>query len=102
MRLRHPLLALLAAIFSISQVLPSSAQTCADAVRVPYRAEPCDGRSVQGAIRVSYSEARAHIIAAPRVIHSTIPEDSRVDLRVVVAPSGTVASATPYSGDLQW
>jgi hypothetical protein len=101
MTLRYTHLALVAAVFWISQT-PSGAQTCADAIRVPFRSQTCDGQSVQGAMSVSYQEAHAHIITAPYVIHSAIPEDSRVELRVIVAPSGAVASATPFSGNPQW
>jgi|ERR1700722_13823007 hypothetical protein len=101
MTVRHVPFALAFAIFLISQTPPSWAQTCADSIRVPYRAQVCDGQSAQGAIRVSYPEEVAHIIAASHMIHSATPV-SRIAMRVVVTPSGTVASATPVSGNPQW
>jgi len=101
MTVRHIPLALVAVIFWISQTPPSGAQVCADAIRVPYRAQTCDGQSAQGAIGVPYREAFAHTITAPHLIHSAAPV-SRVAMRVVVTPSGIVASATPVSGNSQW
>lgn len=101
MTVRHIPLALMSVIFWVSQTPPSRTQTCADAIAVPYRASTCDGQSAQGAIAVPYHEAFSHILAAPHLIHST-SRVCRVAMRVVVTPSGTVAFATPLSGNTQW
>jgi len=101
MTVRYIRLALIAVNFWVSQASPSCAQTCADAIRVPYRAQACDGQSAQGAIGISQREVHAHAIAIPYLIHSA-EKPSRVDLKLVVTPSGTVEYATPLSGNPEW
>lgn len=93
--------ALAAAIFWTSQLLPLSAQCGEDVVRVPYRAPTC-GESAERAVRISPSEARANAISMPYLIHSARQENGRVNVLVVVTPTGTVASATPFSRNQQW
>src|SRR5215469_10519959 len=94
-------LALVVAIFLTLQQLPLRAQCGEDAVRVPHRAPTC-GQSVERAIRISSSEARANSVWMPYLIHSTRLENGRVNVLVVVTPTGTVASATPSSRNKEW
>jgi hypothetical protein len=61
-----------------------------------------DGQSEQAPICIPIPEAFAHFVAGQRLIHSTVPELSRVTMKLVVAPNGTVGSATPVSGNTQW
>ena len=91
--IRHHTLkqALAAVIIWIAQVAPSSAQ-----LRAP------DGQSAQSAMSIPFQEASAHIITLPHLIYSSVPENRRVDVTVVVTPTGTVASATPSSQSPQW
>ena len=101
MKFRHIPLVLVAAIFWIPQELPLRAQSCADAIRIPYRAPTC-GQSAERAVRISYSEAFANAISMPQLIHSTRSENGRVGVIVVVTPTGTVASANASSRNEQW
>ena len=102
MTFRRIPLAVVAASFWIPQVLPSRAQSCADAVRVPYRAQTLDGQSAECAVRISDSEAFTNAISMPHLIHSARPENGRVGVMVVVTPGGTVASANASSRNEQW
>jgi len=102
MTFRRILLAVVAAIFWITQGLPLRAQRCADAVRIPYRAQTRDGQSAECAVGISYSEASANAISMPHLIHSARPENVRIGVLVVVTPTGTVASASPSSRNEQW
>jgi hypothetical protein len=94
-------MALVVAILWISQKLPPGAQSCGDETRVPYRAQDC-GQSAKLAVRISPSEAVANAISMPYLIHSARPEIGRVNVLVVVTPTGTVASATPFTRHEQW
>lgn len=97
MKLRHIALAPVAAIFWMPQVLPLRALSCADAIKIPYRAPTCDDQSAECGIRISYLEAFTHSVSMSRLIHSSV-WNGRVDVRnVVITPTGTVESATPYS-----
>lgn len=82
---------LVTAIFSMASGERSSAQLL-----------PASGQSPQRAILMLPFEVSEHVISVPSFIHSAVPELSRVWVEVVVAPNGTVVSATPVSGNPQW
>jgi len=102
MTFRRIPLAVVAAIFWIPQVLPSRAQSCADTIRIPYRAQTRDGQSAECAASISDSEAFANAISMSHLIPSAQPENGRVGVMVVVTPAGTVASANASSRNEQW
>ena len=95
-------LAVMATMFWLPQALPLGAQSCVDAVRIPYRAQSRDGQSAECAVRISEPEAIANAISMPHLIHSARPENVRVGVLVVVTPTGTVASANPSSRNEEW
>jgi len=98
---RYISLAVVAAIFCITQA-PSMAQSCADAIKIPYRAPSCNGQSAERAKRISPSEAASNAISMPYFVHSKAPEFGHIQIRVVVSPTGKVVGVTPFSGDAEW